>query len=117
MSAPTGRLAWDKPLRVQLADPVLSLIQWRAAHPGRHDVPSAEEWAEMQRQEEEREERHRKWHTEQLALEARRSANPMWAKVYDALGVNGEYACIDCGGTQPEDVDAVMDVVYGEGRW
>lgn len=98
-------------------DIALRYIQWRAAHPGRHDVPTAEEWAEMQRRSAEAEERAKANTTRYLALEARRSANPMWRKVHDALGVGDKYACIDCLGTQPEDVDAVMDAVYGKGRW
>lgn len=98
-------------------DIALRYIKWRAAHPGRHDAPTAEEWAEMQRKSAEAEERAKAAHTARLALEARRSANPMWRKVHDTLGVDAEYACMDCGGMRSEDVDAVMDVVYGEGRW
>lgn len=52
------------------------------------------------------EERHTA-HIAQLALQARRDANPMWERLDDVMP---RERC-------DEDVDAVMDVVYGEGHW
>lgn len=103
-------------------DIALRYIQWRAAHPGRHDVPTAEEWAEMQRKSHEAEERAKAARTARLALEARRAANPMWRKVAMAIAKNtGCSWCTDediHGSVEPSPAaDDVMDVVYGEGRW
>lgn len=60
--------------------------------------------------------------TARLALEARRAANPMWRKVAMAIAENtGCSWCTDedlHGNLEPSPAaDAVMDVVYGEGRW
>lgn len=103
-------------------DIALRYIQWRAAHPGRHDVPTAEEWAEMQRQSTEAEERAKANTTRYLALEARRSANPIWRKVAMAIAANtGCSWCTDedlHGNLEPSPAaDDVMDAVYGKGRW
>ncbi|CAM3537382.1 hypothetical protein TSOC111612_01465 [Tsukamurella ocularis] len=46
-------------------------------------------------------------HIAELALKARRSANPMWQRLDDVMP---RERC-------DEDVDAVMDAVYGAGRW
>lgn len=99
-------------------DIALRYIQWRAAHPGRHDVPTAKEWAEMQRQSAEAEERAKAATTARLALEARRAANPMWRKVAMAIAENTGCSFCDEGDYVPAAAaDAVMDVVYGKGRW
>ncbi|MET9329491.1 hypothetical protein [Tsukamurella sp. NPDC003166] len=78
------------------------------AQPGWHGPLTALLHAEHEAREHDEAERRHAAHIAELALKARRSANPMWQRLGDVMP---EYERCD------EDVDAVMDAIYGEGRW
>lgn len=77
------------------------------AKPGWHGPLPAPLHAEHEAREQAQAESRHAAHIAELALKARRSANPMWERLDDVMP---HERC-------DEDVDAVMDAVYGVGRW
>jgi hypothetical protein len=77
------------------------------SHPGWHGPLPAALHAEHITREHTEAEQQQAAHIAELALNTRRTANLMWRQIKEAMPHEGS----------DRDVDAVMDAVYGEGRW